>query len=405
MSDETEPPPTFSARTAWRRDLGPFGVLAAAARHEGRELSDLTETNPTRCSLADTTAWVRALGDGRGTAYDPTPLGLLPARQAVARYYHRRQANVGADQVLLSASSSESYSWLFKLLCDPGDAILVPQPSYPLLPYLADLASVELVGYRLVRDEGWRMDLGDVERLVDRHERARALVAVHPANPTGSLVLPEEAAALDRLARDRGLAVIIDEVFLDYPHTRAAPAGHVTFAGAASEALRFVLSGLSKVALMPQAKLGWMVVGGPPDPVAEAMGRLELIADSYLSVATAVQWAAPTILDEVDPVQHAVRQRLTANLAGLDRAIAAQGADCPVRRLPTDGGWVSLVEVPRTRTDDEWAVRLVEQAAVLVQPGYLFDMAEPGSMVVSLLPEPAVFAPAIERAVACWAAG
>ncbi|MBW2454181.1 MAG: pyridoxal phosphate-dependent aminotransferase [Deltaproteobacteria bacterium] len=405
MGEGSKPSASFSARTAWRRDLGPFGLLAAAARRSGGEVVDLTETNPTRCALADTTALVAALGDARGTAYDPTPLGLASARAAVERYYRRRNAVVSPDQVLVTASSSESYSWLFKLLCDPGDAVLVPQPSYPLLPYLAELESVELVSYRLVRDEGWRIDLGDVERVVEGHPRARVLVLVHPANPTGSVVTTAEAEALDRLARHHGLAVIVDEVFLDYRHGQGASPGHRSFAGRDSEALRFVLSGLSKVALLPQVKLGWMVVGGPPAAQSEALGRLEVIADSYLSVSTAAQLATVPILDRVDELQHHTRARLVRNLAALDGALRASGTDCPVRRLPSDGGWVCLVEVPRTRTDDEWVARLVEQAAVLTQPGYLFDIEQPGTMVVSLLPEPAVFEAAIGRAVACWAAG
>ncbi|RLB46312.1 MAG: pyridoxal phosphate-dependent aminotransferase [Deltaproteobacteria bacterium] len=397
--------PSFSRRTGWCRDLGRFGLLSREARRGSEALIDLTESNPTRCGLLDTAPLVASLGDRRGTCYDPAPLGLPEARAAVARFYRQRGAEISAERVVLTSSSSESYSWLFKLLCDPGDRVLVPQPSYPLLPYLADLESVELVSYRLIRDEGWRIDLEALRTVVDAHPEARALVAVHPANPTGSLVRPSEAQALDRLARQRGLALIVDEVFIDYPHGAGAPSHLPSFAGQSGEALRFVLSGLSKVALLPQIKLGWMVIDGPPAVATEALGRLEVIADSYLSVSTAAQLAAAPILDRVGELQDDVRGRLLQNLGAIDSAIAARGPGCPLRRLPSDGGWYSLIEVPRSRSDDDWVARLVEQAQVLTHPGYLFDIEQAGTMVVSLLLEPAVFELAIGRAVACWSEG
>jgi len=392
----------LSQRTAWQRESNRLSRLAERARRSGRRLLDLTESNPTRCGFDDSGALIARLADARGRRYQPAALGLLEARAAVAAYYARRGCAIAPGRVVLSSSSSESYSWLFKLLCDPGDVVLVPAPSYPLFPYLAELESVRTRSYPLLAAERWRVDVGAVERLLAAEPRARALVAVHPGNPTGSWLHRDDADALFALARARSLSLVIDEVFLDYPHPLAARAAVGSFAGSGDEALCFVLSGLSKVALLPQVKLGWMVLSGADALVDEALGRLEVVADSYLSVSAAVQLAAPAFLEAAERLQPRVQDRLRENLAAVDRRIAAQGPGCPLRRRPTDGGWSALIEVPRTRSDEQWASALIEQAGVLVYPGYFFDIAEPGTMVVSLLVEPTIFAEAIERAVTLW---
>ncbi len=388
----------LSRRTAFEREPNELSVSLARAALAGRELVDLTETNPTRAGLADATLH-ELLADPRAATYAPEPCGTIDARRAVARYYQARGAVVDEQRIVLSASTSESYSWLFKLLCDPGDAVLVPAPSYPLLPYLAELSSVRLAPYPLVRAEHWRIDLAELERTLDREPRVRAIVLVHPGNPTGSFTRRDEAARLGELCCERALTLVVDEVFADYAHGPLAPDRLPTFASFTG-APCFVMSGLSKVALAPHLKLGWILCA---DEVSEeARARLELVADSFLSVATPVQVALPDIFERTEGLQARVRARVAENLGALDRALAAVGAACPVRRLAVDGGWYALVEVPRTRSDDAWVLRTIDEASAIVHPGYFFDVAERGTLVVSLLPEPRGFALAVARAVRLW---
>lgn len=392
----------LSQRTAFESAENHLSQLVTAARAAGRQLVDLSEGNPTRCGFDDTASVIAELGDARGRHYQPDSFGSQEARAAVADYYARRGARVEPWRIVLTSSSSEAYSWLFKLLCDPGDSVLAPRPSYPLFPYLAALESVQLGAYPLLRQEGWCIDEGALLRTLDVTPAARALLMVHPANPTGAFVRASDRSMLLSLARARGLALIVDEVFVDYPS--AAALRQPSFADV-RHALCFVLSGLSKVALLPQVKLGWMVVAGPEELAREALARLEIIADSYLSVPTAVQFAAPAMLKHADVVQPQLRARLAGNRAAARTALDELGGDCPVRMLPSEGGWYALFELPRTRSDDEWLTRTVERAAVVVQPGYFFDMAEAGTMVVSLLPEPETFAKAIAAVLRLWAAG
>jgi alanine-synthesizing transaminase len=387
--------PPFSKRTSWDRSDNPLARELARASGAGRALVDLTESNPTRAGFANAELCA-LLGDPRGAAYDPAALGLPEAREAVARYYADRGLDVPAARVCLAASTSEAYGWIFKLLCERGDEVLVPAPSYPLLAYLASLEDIALVPYPLARPEAFRVDLAALEAAIT--PRSRAIVLVHPNNPTGTFVRRDEAAALAAMARARGLALVVDEVFGDYALGPLPADRRPSFAGEA-EALTFVLSGLSKVAALPQVKLGWVAVSGPDEVVAEAMGRLEVIADTYLSASTPVQRALPEILARRGPVQAALRARTAANLAALDAAIAAAGALAPVRRLLLDGGWYATLEVPRTRSDDAWVEILVRQDGVVVHPGYFFDFDGEGFLVVSLLPEPAAFREAIGKVV------
>jgi aspartate/methionine/tyrosine aminotransferase len=354
---------------------------------------DLTESNPTRCGLGGGEL-VALLGHPRGAVYAPVALGHPDARAAVAAYYADRGLAASPERICLAASTSEAYGWLFKLLCERGDEVLVPAPSYPLFSFLAALEDAVLVPYPLARAEGFRVDLGALEAAVG--PRSRAVVLVHPNNPTGSFVRRDDAAALARLCRDRGLALIADEVFGDYPFDALPESRLPSFAGE-REALTFVLSGLSKVVAQPQLKLGWIAASGPDALVAEAMARLEVIADTYLSVSTPVQLALPEILARRGPIQAAVRSRTAANLAAADAAIAAAGEHAPVRRLAADGGWYAVLEVPRTREEDAWVERLAREDGVLVHPGYFFDFAEEGHLVVSLLPEVEAFREAIGK--------
>jgi alanine-synthesizing transaminase len=399
-SDNDDRPPwkpvRFAARTGWDLSENRLAAVLAEARAVGRELVDCTESNPTRCGIVDTAPLVARLGEPRGTRKAPLPLGDPAAREAVARYYRERGLDVDPARVVLTASTSEAYGWLLKLLAERGDDVLVPAPSYPLLEYLACLEDVALTTYPLAREEGWRIDLGALERAAG--ERTRAVVLVHPNNPTGSFVRRDDAAALEAVAAARGLAVIVDEVFGDFAHGELPPDRLPSFAGRA-RALTFVLSGLSKVMALPQLKLGWIAVSGPPELAAAAMARLEVIADTYLSVATPVQLALPELLAARAPIQRAILARVQANLATLDAALSAR-ADGAVRRLPVDGGWYATLEVPRFHDEDAWVELLVREDGVIVHPGYFFDMPRDGYLVVSLLVEPAAFEAAASRLVA-----
>ncbi len=392
-------PLRFAARTGWDLSENRLTSVIAEARAALRPLVDLTESNPTRCAIADTAHLVARLGDPRGARYEPLPLGHPAARAAVAAYYRDRGVEIDPARVVLSASTSEAYGWLLKLLAERGDDVLVPAPSYPLLEYLACLEDVALAPYPLVREEGWRVDLGAVARGIT--ERTRAIALVHPNNPTGSFARRDEAAALEAIAAERGLALIVDEVFGDYAHGPLPPDRLPSFAGRAG-ALTFALSGLSKVVALPQLKLGWIAVSGPPDLVGAAVRRLEVIADTYLSASTPVQLAAPEILAARAPIQQAILARVRGNLAALDAALAPAGA---VRRLPVDGGWYAILEVPRLHDEDGWVELLVREDGVIVHPGYFFDMPRDGFLVVSLLPEPGPFAEAASRLAARLAAG
>lgn len=359
------------------------------ARAAGRPLIDLTSGNPTTNDLGDRRDDVRALGDPAGSVYAPDAQGMLSAREAIARYYRERGRPVAPEDVLVTASTSEAYGWLFKLLCNPGDAVLSPQPSYPLFPYIADLEHVELVPYPLLRAERWRVDTGAMKRTLAERDDVRAILLVHPGNPTGTFIHRDDMASLIAIAGEHELALIVDEVFLDYA------TGGTSFAGG-DEVNTFVLSGLSKVALLPQVKLAWLVVSGPD--AAEAQARLEIIGDTYLSVSTAAQLACSELLDRAPAAQHAVHIRIRDNLAVADAVLALHDG---LRRIPSDGGWYACIEVPRTRSDDAWCAHLIESERIIVHPGHFFDMQERGVMVVSLLSPD--FADAFARAAERWA--
>jgi len=392
--------PPFTRRTDWDRTENPLTEKVAEAARNGRVLVDLSESNPTRAGLSDAEPLVALLGHPRGALYSPLPLGHPKARAAVAASFRERGLPAREDRVVLSASTSEAYAWLFKLLCERGDRVLVPAPSYPLFEFLARLEDVELSTYPLVREESFRIDLGALERAADEAEgRARAIVLVHPNNPTGTFVRRDEAAALSRIAKERGMALIVDEVFAEYPHGDLPEDRLPSFAGE-REALTFVLGGLSKSLLLPQLKLGWTLVYGPDELADEALARLELVADTYLSVATPVQLALPELLAARAAIQARVRARTAENLRALDRAIVDAGEHAAIRRLPTDGGWCAILEVPRTRDEDAWVSALLDEHGIVVHPGYFFDMEREGFLVVSLLPKPEVFEPAIRKVVA-----
>jgi alanine-synthesizing transaminase len=376
------------------RDLTPtpLSTVVARAKASGRPLADLTQSNPTQAGIAYPSDLLAKLADPAGLAYQPEPFGMLTARQAVTADYLRRGVTVPANRLCLAASTSEAYALLFKLLCNPGDRVLVPRPSYPLFEHLTALECVEAVPYDLDLHGDWRLDVSAVARLVD--QRTRAVLVVSPNNPTGSIVTPAELDALAELCAARSLALIGDEVFADYRHDGGAPGGSVL---QQRHALAFGLGGLSKSVGLPQVKVAWIGVSGPDALVADALTGLEIVADTFLSVSTPAQVALPDLLSRGVVVRAAICERTARNLSALAAAVAATPA---TTLLPPAGGWCAVLQVPSLVSEEALVAALIEQDGVLVQPGYFFDFPREAFLVVSLLVDPNVFDPAIARVLA-----
>ena len=375
----------FASRTNWRLEANRLTRALEEHRRAGRDLLDLTASNPTACGLEYPAEGIlAALTDRRGLEYHPESKGLCEARKAIAEYYRGRPgfsvttAPVDPEHLVLSSGTSEAYSHIFRLLCEAGDEILVPSPSYPLFEFLADLADIRIVPYPLLYDHGWQTDFTSLREAVT--PRSRAVLVVHPNNPTGSFVKAQEAAELAELCATRDLAIVADEVFLDYangPNEERAQ----TFA-LCNSALTFTLSGLSKISLLPQMKLAWTVVSGPEDLVRTAVDRLEIIADTYLSPSTPTQLALPKLLALRHGLQAQLQRRIAANLGFLDSML--RQSKC-LSRLDREGGWYAILRVPVTGTDEDLAVALVERSSVLVHPGHFFNFACEGFLVLSLI--------------------
>ena len=366
----------FSRRTSWSVGLNRIGAAWDACRRSGRPVLDLTETNPTAVGLPMPEWEIRAaLADAPLLRYEPTPFGHPAARAAVAAYHG---GVVPPEHVVLTASTSEAYALLFKLLADPGDRVLIPVPSYPLFEYLAGLENVETVSYPFAWAEGgWFLDFGALEERIDG--RTRAVVVVSPNNPTGAMLRHEEAHRLLTLCRDRGLALMVDEVFADHLFTEP-PSRLRSFAGR-DETLVFVLAGLSKTCLLPQLKAAWIAASGPAARRDEALARLEVVADTYLSVNTPVQLALPRLLALRDAIRPSLMGRLQANRVALERALRGSAAT----PLPVDGGWSAVVRVPREPGEEERVLRLIARHGLRVHPGFFFDFPTEAFLVVSLL--------------------
>ncbi len=383
----------YSSRLDWSARPNPISELLDAKRRAGTPVLDLTESNPTHAGIEYPGSTIAtAFADERSLHYEPEPFGLVSAREAVAQYYDGCGVWVDPAHIVLTASTSEAYTWLFKLLADPGDEILTPRPSYPLFEYLARLESVHVVQYPLFYDHGWHLDGASLRTLITN--RTRAIVTVNPNNPTGSFLKRHELDELVELARAHDLALISDEVFSDYRLLRDSD--RITMAAASGDALSFSLSGLSKIVGLPQMKLGWMVAGGPAERRSEALHRLEFIADTYLSVGTPVQIAAPELLAIRAEVQGRIQQQLTGNLARLLDALTAAP---DTRLLKIEGGWYATLQVPRVRTEQEWVLGLLEGCDVLVQPAFFYDFESEAFLVLSLLTRPDVFAEGLRRLV------
>jgi len=374
----------FSRRLQWDQAPNRLSLLLAAKRAAGARVWDLTESNPTRAGLPYSPDLLSSLSEQRSLLYEPLPQGLLSAREAVADYYG---GLIPADRILLTASTSEAYSYLFQLLANPGDEILSPRPSYPLFEFLAGLSSVTIRQYPLRYDGTWHIDFDTLERAIT--PRTRAVVVVNPNNPTGSFLKREELDQLERIAAEHGIAIISDEVFCDYGFGSAAD--RVTTLAGERRALTFSMSGLSKVAGLPQLKLGWIVASGPGHDAA--MQALELIADTYLSVSTPVQVALPNLLAAGLGIRSAIRERTFSNLKHLQDGLAGSAGGV----LNVEGGWYGVVQVPRTSTEEDWVLRLLEEQNVIVQPGFFFDFESEAFLVVSLLTPHETFAEGLRR--------
>lgn len=368
----------FSDRTNWKLTRNRLTEALEGVTSSGARVLDLTISNPTRAGLRyDEPLILQSLASPQAMDYDPQPKGLPSARAAVSDYYQTEHGiQVNFERLILTTSTSEGYSFVFRLLCNPGDELLVPKPSYPLFEFLADLQDVKLVPYPLIYDHGWQMDFPSMPKAAT--ERARGVVVVHPNNPTGSYVHPQEQESLNRFCRERGLALIADEVFLDYARDRKP---RQSFA-ANQDVLTFTLSGVSKISALPQMKVAWIATGGPEAEVAAAQARLEVIADTYLSMNAPIQLAVPVLLEQRQSIQQQLLDRVLGNLAELDRALAAQQM---CQRLNVEGGWYAVLRVPATHTDEELAVDLLRRKSVLVHPGHFYDFPSDGYLVLSLI--------------------
>lgn len=382
----------FSSRLPHHLEPNALSLATTALEAAGVDLLDLTETNPTNVGLAYSSDVLACMSNPAAARYQPSAFGLLSAREAVAADYARKGTPAAADRIVLTASTSEAYSLLFKLLCDPGDNVLVPQPSYPLFELLTALDGVPASPYRLDYNGVWTIDRDSVEKAISA--RTRAILAVSPNNPTGSMLREDDRDWLVGLCGECACALIVDEVFVDYP---LAPRRDARSIVGEDRALTFSLGGLSKSAGLPQVKLGWIVAGGPGPMVTKALGRLEVICDSYLSVSTPVQLAAPALIASGRVIRAAIAERLEQNLGQLRRRLTASPS---VTLLEPEGGWSAVLQVPATEPEEALVMRLLRDDHVRVHPGYFFDFPREAYLVVSLLPEPRVFATAIDRVFA-----
>ncbi len=380
----------FSCRTDWKLTPNRFTEAQREVSAAGREVLDLSISNPLRAGLHyDPEGILNALKNPKAMDYDPQPKGLRSAREAVALYYREQHGElIDPESLLLTTSTSEGYSYIFRLLCNPDDEVLVPKPSYPLFEFLADLQDVKLAPYPLLYDHGWQIDFPSLARAVT--SRTRAVIVVHPNNPTGSYVSAGERTQLNAFCREHGLALIADEVFLDYPHNGAARPSFVLN----PDVLTFTLSGLSKISGLPQMKLAWVACSGPAPTFAAAMDRLEVIADTYLSMNAPIQLAATVLLEQRKNIQPLLLDRLRTNLSELDGQLKRQRS---VQRLQADGGWYAVLRVPVTRSDEDLAIALLRQAFVLVHPGHFYDFPRDGYLIASLLTPLAQFREGTQR--------
>ena len=382
----------FAKRTNWDLSRNRLSEALAAHRKAGKPLLDLTVSNPTECGFRyDTAAILSALSNPVALDYEPNPRGLEIARRAVAEYYLARNEHVSVEDMFLTTSTSEAYSFVFRTLCDPCDELLIPSPSYPLFDFLAEIQDVNLVRYPLLYDHGWQTDFHALEQAIT--PRTRGVIVVHPNNPTGHYTKPAEMAKLNAICSAGDLAIIADEVFLDFPMD-----GHRAASLAANPgALTLTMSGLSKISGLPQMKSAWLLTSGPQQLKKQALARLEVIADTYLSMNAPVQLAMPVFLAQRNLFHEQLESRVRRNLAELDHQLAAQ-ENCT--RLTLEAGWCAILRVPAIRSDDDLAVELLHTHGVYVHPGHFYDFPSEGYLIVSLITPEASFSQGISRTLA-----
>src|SRR5216683_1887715 len=367
----------FAQRTNWNLTPNRLSQALAAHRATGKPLLDLTISNPTECGFSyDGPGILEALSNPAALSYEPNPKGLESARRAVAAYYAARDDDVSPEDIFLTTSTSEAYSYVFRTLCNPGDEFLIPSPSYPLFNFLAEIQDVKLARYPLFYDHGWQIDFHSLEQAVT--PRSRGVIVVHPNNPTGHFTKRAEMSKLNAICSAREIAIIADEVFLDFSLEENRPESSAANQGG----LTFTLSGLSKISGLPQMKAAWVVVSGPQEWKREALARLEVIADTYLSANAPVQLAIPRFLEERHRFQKQVMSRVRRNLAELDRQLAAQKV---VTRLKAEGGWCVVLRLPAMRSDEDLALTLLNEKGIYVHPGHFYDFPSDGYLVLSLI--------------------
>jgi alanine-synthesizing transaminase len=392
----------FSKRTGWKLEENAYTRALRSHTLSGKPVLDLTASNPTTCGFQyDEVAILSALCAKDAMQYEPEPKGLASARAAVLEYYRQKNlpALLDAERLVLTTGTSEAYSFLFRLLCEPGDEIAIAQPSYPLLEFLATIQDVQLRPFPLIYDHGWQIDFHALDQAIG--PRTRAILVVHPNNPTGNFIGADEGEQLQSICADRSLALVVDEVFLDYEILagRSHRQRHGSFVSS-TRALTFVLSGLSKISALPQMKVGWIAASGPVELVRDAMSRLEIIADTYLSLSAPMQHALPVLLGEREKMHRQLLRRIETNLAQLDATVGPHGS---VSRLEIEGGWYAVLRVPAVQSDEELSIRLLQEQSVLVQPGHFYEFADEGYLIVSLLTQTQPFAEGVRRLLACVA--
>ncbi len=380
----------FSKRTEWPLVQNRLAQVLESKKKGGVPLIDLTESNPTRCEFQYLNAeLLKPLSNPKNLVYEPDPHGLMEARCVISAYYAQKNISIDPHQIFLTAGTSEAYSFLFRLLCDPGDQVLVPRPSYPLLEYLSDLNDVKTVFYDLGHQSAWRMEKKSFPK---SFFKTKAVVVVNPNNPTGNFVTQDERSFISARCAKNRCAIISDEVFFDFPWEEP-PCERTSFAGCV-DALSFTLSGVSKILGLPQMKLGWIVVNGPAKEKEEAIQRLEVIADTYLSVNTPVQHALAGWFQNYGPTSREILERCRLNLVNLKRELAQNDG---IRLLGGEGGWYAVLSLDGTAPDDRLANRLLEEYHVLIHPGYFFNGEGGREIVLSLLLPPSVFHEGVER--------
>jgi alanine-synthesizing transaminase len=379
----------FAGRTNWNLHSNRLSEALAKHRAAGKPLLDLNASNPTECGFEyDHVAILKALSNPESLSYDPDAKGLLSARRAVAEYYSALEIVVPVEDIILTTSTSEAYSFAFRVLCNSGDELLIPEPSYPLFSFLADIHDVKLVSYPLLYDHGWQIDFPALQQSLTA--RTRGVIVVNPNNPTGNFCKPGEMEKLNEICSSRRIAIIADEVFLDFhlvttqPRSFAANTGNLTF----------TMSGLSKISGLPQMKAAWLIASGPEELKSEALARLEVIADTFLSMNAPVQRAMPVFLELRHGFQKQVLARVRKNLTELDKQLSAQSS---CTRLDMEGGWYAVVRVPATRSDEDVAIELLNAQGVYVHPGHFYDFPADGYLIVSLIASEPDFNEGIKR--------